>query len=99
MALCLSPQQFASRFKPTEYEEDWEGVKDVSLNELPSASGHKYDHAALVADVKEHGVREPVEVSKGGWVENGHHRVIAAIDARADIPYKYVPRAHDEDYY
>ena len=91
--------KFADKFRPTEYDESWEGVKESPDLSMPSPNGRVYDHDALVSDIKTRGIQEPVEVSRGGWVENGHRRTIAGIDAGVNIPYKYVARAHDPEYY
>jgi hypothetical protein len=89
----MPADRFAATHRPTEYDEDWDGM--LSRETFSSS----YDHPALVADLKANGMLEPVGVSRGGWVEDGHHRVVAALDAGIPVRYTRVPREHDEDYY
>ena len=89
----MSAEKFAATHRPTEYDENWDGMH------ASCSFSSNYDHDELVAWLKASGMLEPVCVSRGGWVEDGHHRVVAALDAGVPVRYEHVPRWHDEDYY
>lgn len=84
----LPAEKFVKRFIPGEYHSNWQGVsrnwdfkKGQSVNELAD-------------DIRENGVHEPVVVHADGMyrgiVVEGHHRVLAARKAGAEIPYHLV---------
>jgi len=77
---------FTAQFKPSEYGQTWQ---DVTGNEdfSKTIDEEALSHSDLVASIKQHGVKEPIQVYNG-YVVDGHHRVAAAIDADADIPFE-----------
>lgn len=100
---AMSPEQFKEHVIPREYSPDWE--------EMPSKESFNKnrDFDALVEDVKQHGVQEPVVLlpwdrdhprypEATGVVFDGHHRAAAAMRTGADIPY-YTVHPDDEPYW
>lgn len=83
MVHTLSAAEFLSRFAPTEWP-TWEQVRAEYETEHPVIM------AALRDDLPNHGMLRPIEVIDGR-VENGHHRLLAALDT--DTPVDYVERA------
>lgn len=75
----LNPDQFMSKFRPTE-DSSWSSLRSYYEDE------HPVTMKALREDVAQHGIKHPVEVVRGA-VESGHHRVLAAQDVGAHIPY------------
>lgn len=84
----LSAAQFAKKFKPSEYGHTWSEVgKDPEFHRPEEGS---LSHKEMVSNIKEHGVHTPVMVY-GGRVVDGHHRVLAAMEAGQAIPYQHSP--------
>jgi len=50
--------------------------------------------AALEAHVRQHGVRQPVELGARDTIEDGHHRIAAAYRAAVPVPVAF----YGEDY-
>lgn len=75
----LSHRQFAEQFEPGE-DDRWSRTAE-RVRGTPR-------YRAIVEDIKRQGVTEPVSVHNT-WVANGHHRVVAAMDAGRPIPYEH----------
>jgi hypothetical protein len=84
----LSSSQFAKTYKPSEYGASWSEVRGSEEFHRPIEGA--MSHEEMVSDVKKHGVRSPVMVY-GGRVVDGHHRVLAAMDAGQAIPFEHSP--------
>jgi hypothetical protein len=52
---------------------------------------------ALEADVRERGVREPVELGHGDRITEGHHRIAAAYVAGRDVPVAFPGEDYPRD--
>lgn len=96
----LSAEQFAEAVNPREYASTWEDVQTQRKEKNPE----KYNN--LVESIRTEGVKVPVQVSAGiseltgkPVVYNGHHRVAAALEAGAEIPYVRVTKPEDDPYY
>ena len=96
----LSAQQFAEQVLPREYSNTWTGVQKVRR----AADPEKFN--ALVESIRKEGVREPVQVSAGlhpihkkPFLYNGHHRVAAALEAGAEIPYVRVANPKKDPFF
>ena len=88
----LSPDQFTSKYRPSEYGRTWKQVgkswdfhQAEGEDDIPSLN-----HKDLVRDLRENGMREPVQVYKGHVVD-GHHRTVAAKDAGVPIHFEHAP--------
>ena len=76
----LQPKQFMKQHIPGEYSHTWRGVASNSEFLKGQPIGE------LIDDVEQHGVLNPVTVSRGVVVD-GHHRVIAAAVSGQPVPF------------
>ena len=88
MTRSLSAEQFAQNYYPSEYGASWRHVRNSADFHRPEPG--LLNHEEMVESVKKHGIKEPVQVYQG-YVVDGHHRVLAAIDAKVPIPYEHAP--------
>jgi hypothetical protein len=89
--------QFIATFPPMYYGGTWEDIQvDAEAGHEPQgeyddhflASGTSgMDFDSLVCSVQDEGVQTPVDVV-GGEVEDGHHRVVAAMYAGKPVPFR-----------
>lgn len=85
----LSPKQFTRIYKPSEYGETWSDVPhDPEFHHVADESN--FSHEDMVESLKMTGMQVPVQVYKGHVVD-GHHRVVAAIDANVPIKFEHAP--------
>lgn len=96
----LSAEQFAESITPREYSSTWEGIQESRKEKNPE----KYNN--LVESIRNEGVKNPVQVSATvsedtgkPFVYNGHHRVAAALEVGADIPYVRVTKPENDPYF
>lgn len=88
----LPAEQFAERFGPAEYAEDWEDVTEHpnfwAMNESNPDRIHDDTWIAFLRDVGCRGIQEPVEIDTySDQVGSGHHRVVAALKAGQPVPF------------
>lgn len=89
--------EFIAKFPPMYYARSWQDIQaDAEAGHEPEGeyddhflvsgtSGMDFDE--LVCSVEDHGIIEPVTVIDGE-VEDGHHRVVAAMYAGKPVPYR-----------
>lgn len=84
----LSPAEFQAQFQPSEYGSSWGAAAEVIRSEPP----HEFtpSHEELVADVRARGIDVPVMTHRN-YVVDGHHRVVAAMDAGREISFERSP--------
>ena len=87
----LKAKAFMKSYRPSEYHTNWAGM--MASPAFRSGNPTAQD---LSKDIAKHGVHDPVLVHPEGYVVNGHHRVVAAGWAKAEVPYQEVP---DPEYY
>lgn len=89
----MHPKEFSETFGPMEYADNWADVPSHPEFDRDE-DGNKAYHA-LVADMKENGMKEPVSVkTPENKVQDGHHRVAAALEA--GVPVKYTKTDQDK---
>lgn len=83
----LPADEFVKKYAPSMYAGDWQDVPNS--HEFLAGGDHGWDLDELTASVATEGVRSPVQVDPHfGDVQEGHHRVIAALRAGAHIPFE-----------
>jgi hypothetical protein len=95
---ALSDEQFAEHkvgetgtMSPHKLAESYWDPNLKNPQTLRDWSGPGYI-AGLASDIREHGLRNPVQIKAGERrIYDGHHRVIAAMDiGLKEVPYKVV---------
>lgn len=80
----LPAVQFATRFKPRYYADTWENVPNDP--QFAESDHGPVDMSELCDSIAFHGVLSPVSVVDDE-VDEGHHRVVAALHTGAPIPF------------
>lgn len=67
--------------KPGSHPQPWtwdDEEADLMAHPCPCCGvpGHRFE--SIVADIAEHGIREPIDLGNWDWLWDGHHRVLAA---------------------
>lgn len=93
----LPVEEFTATYSPMYYAGTWDDVKAMAEDDDPDLSEYSehflasgtsgMDFDELVCSVEGDGIIEPVDVV-GGEVEDGHHRVVAAMYAGKPVPFR-----------
>ena len=89
----MDPKEFSSTFKPSEYANEWSDV--TTHPEYDRDEDGNKAHHELVADLTKNGMHSAVYVkTPENIVQDGHHRVAAALEA--GVPIKYTKSDEDK---
>lgn len=88
----MEAREAAARFVPSEYGWDWDTAGQVTTHgRFERREPGDPTWREFVADIAINGMREPIQVLDSIWVTDGHHRLLAALEAGADIIWETAP--------
>ena len=88
MAMKLPARKFVQAYPPSQYAATWHGVNASRQFHVVPDKFNEH-HAKMVQELRKQGIAKGVRVHDGRVVD-GHHHVVAAIEANVPIKFKEV---------